>query len=337
MITRIIKIAIILSLAVLSWLPAGCGTMNQNNLPSGWQTIRPLDGILSMAVQGDTVWTGTKDDLYQVDRQTGKIIGRVKNAPEFTYVKALFADKNGLLYIGHFNGLTVYDGKTFQSYTLKDGLPDNRVNALLNASDGRIWIGTWGGACVFQEGKFTNVLKKADGLADDNVNVILEDRNGGMWFGSLVAPAGGLTYSKDNRFQIFSTANGLPHDDITSLFQDSEGNVWAGTGLLYRGGAAKFAADGNGWKIAQTLAKKDGLAGEKVRYIFQDRDGAMWFGSEYDGLAIFSKGKWKTINESRGLSGAEVTCILQEADGSFWIGTTKGITRLTYAAAQALQ
>ena len=313
----------------------GCRVMGVK-VPDGWKIIRPLDGILSMVIQGDTVWVGTKNGLYQVDRKSETIIGQVKTDPPLTYVKALLLDKNGLLYIGHFNGLTTFDGNTYRTYTTEDGLPDNRVNSLLQTGDGTVWVGSWGGASAFSGGRFST-LTRSDGLADDMVNVMLQDDEGGMWFGSAVAPAGGITYVKDGRFQVFTTANRLPHDDVTSLYQDRDGNVWAGTGLLYRGGAAKFTFSGSNWTISQTFSKSDGLAGEKVRSIFQDNDGTIWFGAEYDGMTSFSNGKWRTFNEKNGLSGSEVTCTLQEGDGTLWFGTSSGITRMTYAAAQALR
>ena len=126
------------------------------------------------------------------------------------------------------------------TYTQKDGLPDNRVNALLQDRDGRLWVGTWGGVGILENGKW-RILKASDGLMDDMVNVMLQDSTGGMWFGSIVAPRGGISYLKDGRWQLFSTKNGLPHNNITRSVEDKSGNVWAGTGLLDRGGAVSLS------------------------------------------------------------------------------------------------
>ena len=52
--------------------------------------------------------------MYQLDRQSGAVIKKLESDPALTYVKALLVDQSGLLYIGHFNGLTTYDGNSYR-------------------------------------------------------------------------------------------------------------------------------------------------------------------------------------------------------------------------------
>ena len=308
---------------------------NTPYLPPGWQITRHLDGILALALDGDIIWVGCKDGVYAVNRKSGAITNKLKHNPTLTYIRSLLVDKSGALYIGHFNGLTRYDGANFQTYTRKDGLPDNRVNAVLRDRDGRLWVGTWGGAAILDSGKW-QILTSADGLINTMVNVMFQDSRGGMWFGSYVAPHGGISYFKEGKWQLFSTGNGLPHNNVTSIFEDNAGSIWGGTGLLDRGGAIQFVSTGTGWAIRRVLKQRDGLAADKVRSIFQDKDGVMWFGSEYDGLARYDKGKWTVFTEKEGLSQNEVTCMVQDKDGSLWIGTLDGLTRLSYGALKTM-
>jgi ligand-binding sensor domain-containing protein len=324
-------------LLCLPFAITGCFLGNTPHLPHGWQIIRRLDGILALALDGDTVWVGCKDGVYAVNRKSGAIINKLKHSPSLTYVRSLLVDKPGSLYIGHFNGLTRYDGANFQTYTQKDGLPDNRVNALLQDHDGRLWIGTWGGAAILDNGKWQKYLTASAGLINTMVNVMFQDTHGGMWFGSYVAPYGGISYFKAGKWQLFSTKNGLPHNNVTSIFEDSAGSVWSGTGLLDRGGAIQFVSEETGVVIRCVLTRRDGLAADKVRSIFQDKDGALWFGSEYDGLARYNKGKWTVFTEKEGLSQNEVTCMVQDRDGNLWIGTLDGLTRVSYSALITMQ
>jgi len=126
----------LLILVLVFSLVTGCA--GKANLPPGWQVIRPLEGVLAMVVQGDTLWAGTKEGVYALDRKSGAIIKKLKTDPPLTYVKALRIDRSGTLFIGHFNGLTSYDGANYRTYTTADGLPDNRVNALMLDRHGRI-------------------------------------------------------------------------------------------------------------------------------------------------------------------------------------------------------
>ncbi len=326
---------IFLILLCFAILIPGCSPAEVPDLSPGWQTIRPPGAVFALSIRGNTVWAGCMDGVYELDRQSGTVIKKLEFNPPLRYVKALLADQSGVLFIGHVNGLTRYNGANYQTYTQEDGLPDKRVNSLMQDRDGRLWVGTWGGAGILDRGKW-HILRAADGLIDDMVNVMLQDSRGGIWLGSYMTPRGGISYLKDGVWQLFSTLNGLPHNYITSLFEDKSGNIWAGTGLLERGGAVRFVLTGTGAAILQVLTQSDGLAGANVRSILQDKDGAMWFGSESDGLSRLEEGKWRFLTVQDGLSSQEVTCMLQDIDGNLWLGTKDGLTRLNPTALKAL-
>ena len=59
-------------------------------------------------------------------------------------MRSIIEDKSGNLWLGGlgFNGLTKYDGKSFYSFTEKEGLSNNVVCSILQDKSGNIWIGT---------------------------------------------------------------------------------------------------------------------------------------------------------------------------------------------------
>ena len=77
-----------------------------------------------------------------------------------------------------------------------------------------------------------------------------------------------------------------------------------------------------------TLTKENGLAGGKVRSLYEDRDGRLWFGSEYDGIAVYTDNRWQVITPNYGLAGWEVKEMVQDSDGVYWLGTEKGLSRI---------
>ena len=111
------------------------------------------------------------------------------------------ADKNiTVLWIGTNNGLNQFIIKNknnnqnlyefdveINSYTVKDGLPDNSVNSILEDDDGNIWLGTGSGISFFDvtQKHFTN-FSSADGLngTEMNYEAALKLANGVMLFGS---------------------------------------------------------------------------------------------------------------------------------------------------------
>jgi hypothetical protein len=61
--------------------------------------------------------------------------GLVNNRARFMY-----QDRNGLLYISTFGGLSVYDGSRFTNYTTDNGLSTNVVNDIVEMGDDSLWI-----------------------------------------------------------------------------------------------------------------------------------------------------------------------------------------------------
>lgn len=335
--------ALLILLGGLSLLAMGVLRVNRQGMrqetQSGWKVIRPPHEVSALALQEDVLWAGGEDGVVAIDRATFQIRERVVCDSPLTYVQALLSDDQNRLWIGHPNGLSLWDGSTCKTLTEQDGLPDPRINALYRDREGNLWIGSWGGVTLISaEGWKT--FQSQDGLASDMVNVITQDQGASFWFGSYVAPQGGLSIcsfqGETLRCQIFTIESGLPHNNVTSILQDRAGTVWVGTGLFERGGAAQFVQTSNGWEIHQILTKENGLAGMKVRSIYQDRAGALWFGSEYDGLACWEDHQWAYYGSEQGLSNPEVKVFLEDDQGNLWLGTADGITYIPQGSMNCL-
>ncbi len=105
------------------------------------------------------------------------------------YIVALLVDHNGNVWCGTWGGgLSEYNGKTWKTYTVKDGLPADHIFMLHEDNSGRIWIGTSNGLSLFDGKQFRN-YSVADGLFSKNVFSMDIDKNGEFWVGSF----GGVT------------------------------------------------------------------------------------------------------------------------------------------------
>lgn len=323
-----VEVILLLSLAIVSG--SGCIDMPQNdgNLKSGWAVIRPPSDVESIVVSDNIIWAGGKEGVFGIDPNSGEVVVTTPFNQKLPYTQALLLDTAGRLWVGYNGGVAELNGSEHVFYTTQQGLPDNRVNALIQDNKGRIIAGTWSGMAIYEDGMWQKP-EYSDGLIHEMVNVIMEDSRGGLWFGSYVAPNGGISYLNDGEWQYFTIENGLPHNDVNAIVEDSMGNVWVGTGLYNRGGAVKLVYNDSGWEVIDTFSKDDGLAGEKVRSLFEDMSGNMWFGSEYDGVAYFKDGGFTVMDEDDGLSSPEVKCFAQGDNGTLWMGTRNGITRIS--------
>lgn len=105
-------------------------------------------------------------------------------------------------------------------WTTQDNLPQNSVNAILQASDGFIWIGTYGGLVRFDGLRFHRTNSKT--LDYERVINIFEDSKQNIWVGT--ENNGVFKYNKDELIH-FSTSNGLPANGISGIAEGANGEI----------------------------------------------------------------------------------------------------------------
>jgi ligand-binding sensor domain-containing protein len=114
-------------------------------------------------------------------------LGKVKVGYNPNYIISMVVDKEGNVWCGTWGGgLSRFDGKTWKTYTEKDGLPGDHVFMLKEGRDGVMWIGTNHGLARFRaSGNGFKVMTTADGLFANNVFSLAEASDGSLWVGSF--------------------------------------------------------------------------------------------------------------------------------------------------------
>ena len=100
------------------------------------------------------------------------------------YLNKLFLDTKGLLWIGHYNGIDVYDTRHHRmaDIPVDSTLRPLHTFAITESQDGQIWIGTSQGLfCYTRASKSWQHLTKSDGLPNEIICGIVEDDNGDLW------------------------------------------------------------------------------------------------------------------------------------------------------------
>jgi len=268
-----------------------------------------------------------------------------------TNAQVLLFDREDVLWVGIWGGLSRYDGGQSSSLTLHDGLPSNGVMSVLEDRQGTVWFATWNGLSRYDDRGLTTLFSDytwvlhedrdgnlwlggrsekglcrydgrdftcystEDGLVDNWVYAISEDREGNLWIGTN----GGLSRFDGREFKNFTTGNGLVDSGVYAISEDREGNLWIGT----RGGLCRF----DGEKF-ETYTTASGLAGDLIHALGQDRDGRLWIGTSvglnsYDGRRDAGE-KFTTFTTEDGLAHDWITSIAIAPDSSLWIGTFGG-------------
>lgn len=178
----------------------------------------------------------------------------------------------------------------FHHISIDDGLSDGSVYAIMQDSQGFIWIGTQDGLNRFDGDKF-KVFKHtpfdSTSLVDGSVRALLEDSRGQIWVGTR----NGLSCFEPVRavFQNFvhqpADSFSLGGDHVESIFEDSRGRLWIGTNqsglnLLDRatGHFKHFVSDAN---------NKQSISHNRVRDIAEGANGRLWIATLGGGLNLF--------------------------------------------------
>lgn len=245
-------------------------------------------------------------------------------------------DKVGNLWIGTAgDGLYKYDGKSFSQFLVKDGLSSNDVYCLLEAKDGKIWIGTKAGPSLYDGKTFTKIQiplpknlppNENPYFQNHSVYSMMQDRLGKLWFVTIdgVYTYDGISFT---HFPMNEAANGFltSNDKVERILEDKAGNIWFGG----RTNEGVYRYDG---KSVTNIKPMDLIqAGPTPKALnwgwpqLQDKNGNIWF-SSWGGAYRYDGNTFTSFAAKDGLP-SEVTRIIEDKKGNLWFGASDGLRR----------
>jgi diguanylate cyclase (GGDEF)-like protein len=155
------------------------------------------DRIATVAENADgRLWVATMESgLNLLDTTTGQFerfqhrSGDPRSLPTDA-VHALYVDAAGSLWVGTHSGLSHLhaDGKSFETFSTRNGLPSDVVYGIRNDRQGRLWLSTNNGLSRFdaRSGQFVN-YSVTDGLqsSEFNLGAWYQSTSGELFFGGI--------------------------------------------------------------------------------------------------------------------------------------------------------
>ncbi len=284
---------------------------------------RTADGRQAQATNSEVTVFGAAKDLRW----------RVGHELPGTRVQALYADREGGLWIGTNGGLARWVEGKVQRLPVTDPLASASVLSLMEDREGNIWVGTEAdGLHILRDQRF-RTLGAREGLSSDATTTVVEDAAGKLWVGTsggglnaiAKGPTGTGTGPGMSAIKSYSVRNGLVSDVILSLAAAPNGDLWVGTpdGLnRIRAGAIT------------AFTSADGLPDDFIRSLLVDADGSLWIGTRR-GLthwtnpgALQSNAKMETFTQASGLGSDLVGAMARDGQGDLWVATLAGLSRL---------
>ncbi|KKO46386.1 ABC transporter substrate-binding protein [Arsukibacterium ikkense] len=252
---------------------------------------------------------GTERGLYQVDHQH-RLSLLLADVP----VATLLPEMSGMLWIGTVDrGLLRLYKNQLEQLSIEQGLPNNRVLALLRDKEHSLWVGTNGGVFRLRDAPFTTYTTE-QGLADNYVRTVMSDQNNCVYVGS----SRGLDQICDGIISNIDLSSHAKGQSVLSLAKGQQQSLWIGT---YTDGVLHYA-DG---AVVAHYRSDDGLAANEVRAILARPDGSVLVGTA-QGLSLIYDGQLSTPVAATLLPSPFIMALHQTRDGRVFIGSGAGVS-----------
>lgn len=225
-------------------------------------------------------------------------------------------DKAGNLWFGTTgHGVFKFDGESFTSYTVKDGLGGNRVIDICEDEEGNILFGTDMGLYFYDGNSIKDYLKKEE-FGEKSISELFVDSKGQIWIGTH--HAGMHVYDGESLTNFLSNDIvindfGLTLNAINDMTEDEAGNIWFASWAIASEGVIRY--DG---KVLMKYTDKQGIIDSKFHSVIEDKSGGIWAGSRDFGLFRYDGTSFTQISESNGPGNESIMWILEDTNGNIW-------------------
>jgi PAS domain S-box-containing protein len=268
-------------------------------------------------------------------------------------IQCILQDANKVLWVGTRDGLFRYTGERFSPYLEEQGLPSQRINAML-VFGSQLWVGTRKGAAIWNGNGFENPFDSQSpilglqvySLATSGDRLLLGTDNG-VWEAKrqsdkrfvvrslgVVGPIFALNAALDGAFWAAGENQLLRIDPLSGRIE-TEGQSLP----LQRWRAVQDTADGSIWvrNADQLWRRQPGsprfeLAASLVRTednfdLIRTPEGGLAVPT-LNGLRFWSNGTWSILDEAHGLPASWAASAYWDHEGSLWVGlAARGVAR----------
>lgn len=242
-----------------------------------------------------------------------------------------------------------------------DGLPQTSVNAILQTTDGYLWLGTGGGLVRFDGLTFT-VFNTANtpALTSNRILSLYEDREGTLWIGTV---RGGLVRYREHVFEQL-----LPGKNAYAFIEDRRQRLWVGLneaivritpsdttifpvpydesfdvyGFVQASDSTLWVASNRGLHVLNTEDTTPELRPHPARFTrsvytpLLDNQGAIWMMVASPPIYRFSEGRVDSLFFGEvPASFRTKSAFVQSSSHVLWLGTTYGLFYVAEDATEA--
>ncbi|WP_316633080.1 two-component regulator propeller domain-containing protein [uncultured Flavobacterium sp.] len=291
-------------------------------------------------------WIGTKKNgIYLFDKKSSQLLHFIKNNSDKNSlvnnnVRKILRHKNGSLWIGTQDGLSILNPYTYKfiNYqhdpTQLNSLSQNSIHDIFQDKNGSVWMATYfGGVNVVYSVNtpftvYQNTIAK-NSISSNIISAIVEDRKQNLWIGT---EAGGLNYFDRNSQQFITYKNSITNKNslssnlVKAIAIDKNQNLWIGTAL---GGLNFFdPKTSNFTAFKRGRDNSNNIASDNINCMVISKENKIFIGTDI-GLNVYDieKQKFSFFPSNTKNTAVErwITALFEDKKGAIWIGTPIGI------------
>jgi ligand-binding sensor domain-containing protein len=196
-----------------------------------------------------------------------------------------------------------------RTWQIEQGLPQNKVTAVVQTRDGYLWVGTYNGLARFDGVRFTVFDdNNTPELRSSRITSLFEADDGTLWIGT---ESGDVSQYKDGNFVAVPLRANWGGGKIYAITADNAGDVW----FLNQAGELARARDG------EVLSPPSDIV-SKVVSLARSQDGTIWVGRE-GAVSALKNGRLT----ARVFTNLYVQGFCEARDGGFWVACGGGIRK----------
>ena len=264
------------------------------------------------------IWIGTGAGLDTLRARRLRML----NAPDGWQGRAVLsvaARPDGSAWIGTEGaGLYRHVAGEWARFDDSHGLQNLFIWSVLATRRGELFVGSWGGGLLVQNGDRFESRSELSQLPSAVV-ALYEGSGEELWIGTT----SGLYCYKQGQITLSLGKEKLALPDVRAITESSDGSIWFG---MVGGGLGQLK---NG-QIKQ-FRKKDGMSSDFVQCLYADADGTLWAGTSDNGLIRLRDGKFASIRVEHGLPSPIISHLVDDGAGNLWMGSHGGILRASKA------
>ncbi len=285
-----------------------------------------LEAVNSTCLHNGFLYVGSDNGLSILNKEYRPVQNALTRYLAGTRIRCITNDRDNNLWISTYTndiGLVCFDQKGgIKNYTVKDGLPSDKIRCVSLADDGSILIATNEGLAIMRDGRIDRVIGASDVVTNTVFLTVCEGTDGTIYVGS----DGDGIYAIDNVIRRLGRSDGLTSDVILKIKRDEKHGVdW-----IITSNSIEYLKNG---KITQITS----FPYNNNFDIFPDESGNMWVLSSMgvycvsaDELLNDNVTKYRLYNYFNGLPGAPTANSYSEMDddGNLFISERAGVCKV---------